>query len=283
MAAAILISACALYLAGQSQNPNGNGAAVQRPAPSGGSAQASHSRNSVPEAAVRGKALFTANCAFCHGANAKGGESGPDLIRSLVVLDDDKGELIGAVVLNGRVQQGMPKFNFSADQVSDIAAYLHNEIKSTAAFNSYQTLNIVVGDAKAGEAYFNGAGKCSQCHSTTGDLAHIGTRYAPDDLQQKFITPRGEGGVRSRSQSDRSAIQAKVTLPSGEIYEGHLVQIDDFSLTVVDAYGARRSFARDGNSPHVELNDPLREHAELLKRYTDSDIHNLTAFLVTLK
>ncbi len=237
----------------------------------------------MPEAAVRGKTLFTANCAFCHGANAKGGESGPDLFLSLVVLVVVKGELIGAVVLNGRVEQGMPKFNFSADQVSDIAAFLHNQIKSTAAFNSYQTLNIVVGDAKAGEAYFNGTGKCSQCHSTTGDLAHIGTRYAPDDLQQKFITPRGEGGARGRSQSDRSAIHAKVTLSSGEIYEGHLVQIDDFNLTLVDANGARRSFARDGDKVHVELNDPLREHAELLKRYTDSDIHNLTAYLVTIK
>jgi cytochrome c oxidase cbb3-type subunit 3 len=278
-----VISGCALYLAGQSQTPNGNGAGVQETAPSRANAQASNSPKPVPAAAVRGKTLFTANCAFCHGASAKGGEGGPDLIRSLVVLDDDKGELIGAVVLNGRVERGMPKFDFSADQISDLAGFLHNLIRSTAAFNSYQTLNIVVGDAKAGEAYFNGAGKCSQCHSITGDLAHIGTRYAPDDLQQKFIMPRGEGGARARAQSDRSAIRAKVTLPSGEIYEGHLMQIDDFNLTLVDANGARRTFARDGNTPHVELNDPLREHGELLKRYTDSDIHNLTAFLVTLK
>jgi cytochrome c oxidase cbb3-type subunit 3 len=247
------------------------------------SAPATHPGKPTPAAVERGKALFSTSCAFCHGATGKGGESGPDLIRSLVVLDDDHGERIGPVVLNGRPERGMPKFPFSQDQVSDIAAFLHHQIQATAAFGSYKVLNILVGNPKAGEAYFNGAGTCSKCHSVTGDLAHIGSKYAPADLQQLFLMPRGQGGSHVRSQSDRAAIQATVTLPSGETFAGRLAQIDDFRLTVIDTRGESRTFSRDGDTPHVELNDPLRQHAALLSKYTDSDIHNLTAYLVTLK
>jgi cytochrome c oxidase cbb3-type subunit 3 len=95
--------------------------------------------------------------------------------------------------------------------------------------------------------------------------------------------PRSETGARGRSQADAAAVQAKVTLPSGETAQGSVVEIDDFNLTLVDAKGERRSFPRDGDMPHVELHDPLREHTDLLRRYTDTDIHNLTAYLVTLK
>jgi cytochrome c oxidase cbb3-type subunit III len=272
-----------LHLSGQSQTTKMDSMAVQAGTPARESAQARGPAKPDPAAVERGKALFTANCAFCHGANANGGEGGPDLIRSLVVLDDDKGERIGAVVLKGRPERGMPKFSFSSEQMSDLVAFLHNQIQATAAFNSYQVLNIVVGDPKAGEAYFNGAGKCSGCHSVTGDLSHIGSKYTPVDLQQKFIMPRSEEGSRGHSQTEGSAIQARVTLPSGETYEGRLVAIDDFRLTLIDAKGERRSFSRDGDTPHVELKDPLQQHTELLSKYTDSDIHNLTAYLVTLK
>jgi cytochrome c oxidase cbb3-type subunit 3 len=283
LASVILLAVCALQVAGQSQTTTARGATAQGVAATGTPTPAGRPKKPDPAAVERGKTLFASNCSFCHGANAKGGEGGPDLIRSLVVLDDENGESIGAVVLNGRVDRGMPKFALSTDQIRDLVTFLHNQIQATAAFNSYQILNIVVGDAKAGEAYFNGAGKCSTCHSATGDLAHIGSKFAPADLQQKFIMPRGEGGFRVRSQSERAAIQAKVTLPSGEIVEGHVIAIDDFKLTVIDAKGERRTFSRDGDTPHVELNDPLREHAALLRKYTDTDIHNLTAYLVTLK
>ena len=270
---------CALHLAGQNQAPKGSGT----PAASARSAQANPSKKPDPASVERGKALFSSNCGFCHGAHAKGGETGPDLIRSLIVLDDDRGELIGAAVSNGRPERGMPKFVFSNDQLSDLVIFLHNQVQAAAAFTSYQVVNIVLGDAKAGKAYFNGPGGCSSCHSVTGDLAHIGSKYAPVDLQQRFIMPRGEAGPRGRSQSDSSAIEARITLPSGESYEGRLTAIDDFTLTMIDAKGERRSFPRDGETPRVELKDPLREHIDLISKYTDSDIHNLTAYLVTLK
>jgi cytochrome c oxidase cbb3-type subunit 3 len=277
-----LTAVCSLGLAGQNPASQVDGRAIETPATSAVD-QPGLSQEAASSAIEQGKALFVSNCAFCHGANAKGGETGPDLIRSLVVLDDDKGERIGAVVLNGRIERGMPKFSFSSEQISKLAAFLHSQIQATAAFNSYQILNIVVGDVKAGETYFNGSGRCAECHSATGDLAHVGSKYTPADLQQKFIMPRSEGEQRESLQPDRSAIKAKITLSSGEIYEGNLLEIDDFKVTVIDAKGKHRTFARDADTLHVELNDPLQEHAKLLSEYTDFEIHNLTAYLVSLK
>jgi cytochrome c oxidase cbb3-type subunit 3 len=230
-----------------------------------------------------GKKTFSANCAFCHGSNAKGGESGPDLLRSVVVLHDENGESIGKVILNGRPEKGMPKFSFSPEQIASVAAFLHDSVRAAANRGSYTILNIVVGDPKAGEAYFNGAGKCSGCHSATGDLAHIGSKLQPVELQQKIVMPR-EGRAASRApQPEGTAITATVTLPSGEVVKGRLGRVDDFSVSLIDANGDYRSFTRDGDSPKVELHDPLEAHTELLSKYTDSDIHNLTAYLLTLK
>lgn len=233
--------------------------------------------------AERGQALFAMKCSFCHGATARGGETGPDLIRSVIVLDDEKGEKIGAVVLTGRPERGMPKFELSADQISDLVTFLHREVKAATAFQSYKVLNIVTGDAGAGKTYFYGAGQCSRCHSITGDLAHIGSKYSPEDLQQKFIMPRDELSSGNHPQDPRSAIRAKVSLPSGEMVTGQLAAIDDFRIVLMDEKGERRSFVRNGDAPPIELRDPLQQHVKLLKQYTDSDIHNLTAWLVTLK
>lgn len=234
---------------------------------------------------ANGKKTFSANCAFCHGSNAKGGESGPDLLRSVVVLHDENGEGIAPVVLNGRPDKGMPKFNLSSAQIAEIAAFLHDRVRAAAMRGTYEILNIVVGDSKAGEVYFNGAGKCGGCHSVTGDLAHIGSKYDAVTVQQKIVMPR-EGrssGRRAQAAPDTSPITATVTLPSGETVSGRLEHIDDFSVSLIDAAEDHRSFSRDGDIPKVDLHDPLEGHTELLKKYTDSDIHNLTAYLLTLK
>jgi mono/diheme cytochrome c family protein len=238
-----------------------------------------------PAVLENGKKTFSANCAFCHGSNAKGGETGPDLLRSLVVLHDENGEGIAPVVLNGRPDKGMPKFNFSNAQISEIAAFLHDRVRAAAMRGTYQILNILVGNPKAGEAYFNGPGKCTSCHSVTGDLAHIGSKYDAVTVQQKILMPR-EGrsyGRRTEAAPGTAPITATVTLPSGETVSGRLEHIDDFAVTLIDGAGDRRSFSRDGEAPKVELHDPLEAHIDLLKKYSDSDIHDLTAYLMTLK
>jgi mono/diheme cytochrome c family protein len=237
-----------------------------------------------PAAVERGQKVYQSNCSFCHGANAKGGEGGPDLLRSVLVLHDKNGDKIGPVIHNGRPDKGMPKFNLADAQITEISTFLHDRVKAAALRGTYQILNIVTGDAKAGQAYFEGAGKCNTCHSATGDLAHIGSKYEPVEVQQHIVMPReGRRGRRESAKPDAIPVMVTVTLPSGQSYKGQLDRIDDFSVALRDANGEYHSFTRRGDEPKVQVEDPLKAHTEMLAKYTDADIHNLTAYLVTLK
>jgi cytochrome c oxidase cbb3-type subunit 3 len=235
-----------------------------------------------PEAVNRGAKLFAVNCAGCHGATAKGGPGAPDLIRSVLVLDDEKGILIAPVLREGRPDQGMPKPNLTEAQISDIVAWLHVQTYAADHRTTYTFLDVVTGDPKKGQAYFNSTGKCNTCHSVTGDLKGIGKKYEPFALQSKWLQPRSASGA-TPADSPRSAIKVTVTLPSGESVSGTLDHIDDFNVSLYDASGDYHSFARNGASPKVEMHDPLKAHRDLLAQYKDTDIHNVTAFLVTLK
>ena len=228
----------------------------------------------------RGKQNFGSTCGFCHGASGKGGEKGPDLLRSVLVLDDEGGKSIGPVVLKGRPERGMPRFPFTAEQVTDIANFLHNSIEATKDRDNYKILNIVTGDPKAGEAYFKGSGKCASCHSVDGDLKNIGTKYDPIKLQSKMVQPDDNWTEGAKKVS---AMGVTVTSPSGESFSGTPIYIDDFTVSLRQADGTYRSFARHNDSPHVEIKNKLQAHLDQLMHYTDADIHNLTAFLVTLK
>jgi cytochrome c oxidase cbb3-type subunit 3 len=233
-----------------------------------------------PGAIARGKQLYSANCAFCHGSDARGGEVGPNLLRSPIVLNDQKGEVLAAVVSNGRPEKGMPKFNMSLEQIADIAAFVHGiDIGDDSAFNEK---SILVGNPAAGKAYFNGKGRCTSCHSVTGDLAGIGSRFGPKSLQDRIATGGSTGmlGTRLSSASPRTA---RVSLPGASTVEGRIVSIDDFAIVITEADGGRRTFPRDGDVPKVEVHDPLQAHADLMKAGRDDDIHNLTAYLATLK
>jgi len=239
------------------------------------------------QAAVdRGQQMFVAQCGFCHGSNATGGQSGPDLIRSVLVMDDEDGKELSEFLKIGRPEKGMPRFDLSQEQTKDIAAFLHQRITAAANRGGYKILNILVGDAKAGEAYFNGTGKCNTCHSPTGDLQGIGAKYDPVTLQGRIVMPRGRGG-RGRgaggAPSPSSLPTATVTQPSGQSFSGLLLRITDFDVVLRDADGMTRSFTRDGDKPKVEVKDPLQAHVDLLAIWKDSDIHNMTAYLVTLK
>ncbi|MGA3190409.1 MAG: c-type cytochrome [Bryobacteraceae bacterium] len=234
---------------------------------------------SDPAMVERGRALYGVNCQFCHGSDARGGEGGPNLIRAEIVLKDQNGELIAPVVQNGRIDQGMPKFPMTNAQVADIAAFIHSFRVAGYDNSRMKPPTILVGDRAAGEAYFKT--KCASCHSVTGDLKGIGARFAenPRALQQNFVMPgggRGQGGANLQTT-------VTVTLGSGQKVEGRLVRVDDFLVTLADSDGTQHTFRRDGDKPHVEIHDPLQPHKDLLGVYSDKDIHNLTAYLVTVK
>ena len=172
-----------------------------------------------PASVARGKTTFVSTCGFCHGSNATGGEKGPDLLRSVLVLDDEGGKNIATVVLKGRPEKGMPRFPLTPAQITDIANFLHNSIESTKDRDNYKILNIVTGDPKAGEAYFNGKGRCNSCHSVTGDLKGVASKYEPVTLQGKFLQPNFTWTEGTPPQTV-TAISVTVTLPSGESYTG---------------------------------------------------------------
>ena len=91
-------------------------------------------------------------------------------------MNDKNGELIATVVQNGRPDKGMPKFDLSLEEIASIAAFIHSMPVGGRA-ETTGAVDPLVGDAKAGEAYFNGPGKCASCHSVSGDLTGIGAKY----------------------------------------------------------------------------------------------------------
>jgi cytochrome c oxidase cbb3-type subunit 3 len=235
-----------------------------------------------PAVVARGRQIFSANCSFCHGSDARGGEGGPNLIRSQLVMDDNDGELIATVVQNGRPDKGMPKFDLSLPEIATIATFLHSfPVGGRAATTGM--VDPLVGDAKAGEAFFNGPGKCASCHSVTGDLAGIGAKYTDVRALQGAMLSGGRAGRGEPSASPKNSKTVTVTLSSGQTVEGKLDQIDDFIVSLTDADGNYHSYTRHGDSPKVIVKDPLQPHLDMLRTFKDDDIHNLTAYLVTLK
>ncbi len=221
-----------------------------------------------------GKSQFKSSCGFCHGEDATGNRA-PDLVRSSIVNHDQDGNLLGPVIRNGRNDKGMPGFStLKQTEIADIIAFLHyradQAAHSASVPSDYPVAKLLTGNAGEGKAYFNGPGGCTGCHSVTGDLAHVASKYSAIDLQQHIVYPPG----RPR----RSAI---VTLQDGSKFEGRIVQDDEFTIGIIAQDGWYRSWPRA--SVTVEVHDPLQTHRELTAKYTNADLHNLFAYLVTFK
>ena len=242
-----------------------------------------------PVQIARGKSLYAVNCVSCHGVDLRGGDlGGPNLLRSQVALSDQNGELILPIIQGSRQDGGMPAIPISPEDGLAVAAYIRSVVETIGSQGKPPSVGkapptILVGDATAGQAYF--AAKCASCHSPTGDLQGIAARIAdPRALQTMWVA----GGARrfrraAAGAPSRRTVTVTVTLPSGERVEGPLIRIDDFLVTVGLPDGTGRTIRREGDAPKVEIHDPMKPHFDLLSQYTDSDIHNLTAYLLTIK
>ncbi len=308
LVAALLLTA-SYTLAAQGRGGQGRGGGAADPQGQGrgrGNSFPQQQRQLADEATLaKGKGLYETTCAPCHGADLRGGQlGGPNLLRSQLVLLDKAGEAIGEVIKAGRpnpAQAGatpMPALSLPPDQVTAIAEYIH----SVAAQGGRQGRppvddtvpadRVLVGDATAGQAYFQAT--CSSCHSVTGDLKGIASRAGDArELQNLWVSGGGGGrgggggggrggGGRGRGASDRATV--KVTPSSGPAVEGRLLRIDDFTVAVGLTDGTRRTIVRNSaTDPKVEVNDPGEAHKRIVMALTDRDMHNVTAFLWTIK
>jgi cytochrome c oxidase cbb3-type subunit 3 len=226
----------------------------------------------------QGAALFRQDCSFCHGRDATGGETGPDLTRSKLVAADVSGEKIAAVVRNGRPDKGMPPFDRTDQQIASLVAFMHTQRERALAHGGRRGAggrkgvdpeDLQTGNATAGKKYFDGTGGCTACHSPTGDLAGIASRYQGLELEERMLYPRH---AKSR---------VTVTLPSGQEISGTLAYLDEFTVGLKNPNGVYQSWrTRDVN---YKVNAAVEAHADLFSRYTDDDVHNLMAYLQTLK
>lgn len=224
-----------------------------------------------------GEQRFTSQCGFCHGRDAAGGEGGPDLTRSVLVAEDTRGDRIGPLLRVGRPSQGMPSFNLTDADRDAIVAFIHNQKTKFEAFGggrrSVDAASLATGDAGAGRRYFNGAGGCSGCHSPAGDLAGIATRYQGLVLLQRMLYPTG------RPAPARPKIT--LTLTSGQTIVAPLISEDEFTVVILDSAGARQTYEK--STVKFKIDDPMSAHFDQLGKYTDNDMHNVFAYLDTLK
>jgi cytochrome c oxidase cbb3-type subunit 3 len=273
-------------LFGQAANPtsqeNTNGAVKSSRDPNQSPAALPRPKAATPQAypgeqIQAGEQRFAAQCGFCHGRDAAGGESGPDLTRSELVAQDKRGDKIGPLLRAGRPDAGMPSFQIQEPELNSIVAFVHNQMDKFAALGggrrSVEPSDLATGNAADGRAYFNGAGGCSACHSVTGDLAGVATRYIGLTLLQRILYPSGRPAPKPP--------KAVFTLASGQTVVAPLTAEDEFTVTVLDPLGAPQTYQR--SAVKVKIDNPLSAHFLQLGRYTDASMHNVFAFLDTLK
>ena len=234
-----------------------------------------------PEQIRAGETRFVSQCGFCHGRDAGGGESGPDLIRSTLVAEDVRGDKIAPVIRQGRPDKGMPGSNLSDADIAAMVAFIHDaKVKAESAGGGRRAVDVEdlqTGNAEAGRRYFNGAGGCAKCHSLTGDFAKVGSRYEGLALLQRLLYPgsgRGSGPAPAKPT-------ATVTTSAGQVIKGSVAYHDEFTITLTDASGFTRSWPI--KQVRVAIDNPLQAHVEQLSRYTDEDMHDVFAYLQSLK
>ena len=232
----------------------------------------------APELIAAGRTRFAANCGFCHGPEATGGSGGADLTRSPLVAADERGNRIGTLVRAGRAEAGMPAFPTLAESdLAAIVAFIHDQKTkaetATGGRRSVDVGDLQTGNARAGRRYFESA--CKRCHSATGDLAGVASRIEGLALLRRMLYPGGQPGAPARRPT------AVVTTRDGESVTGEVASRDEFTIAVIEAGGRYRSWPVD--RVKVTISDPLQAHVDQLARYTDATMHDVLAYLHTLR
>ena len=233
-----------------------------------------------PAVIERGKAAYGKYCAQCHSADLRGTEANPNLLRSQDALIDKHGEQLVPIMRGESPDFPGHKTEISQDDALAVSAYIRTILaqigsQGRAPGDESRQPNILVGNAERGKQYF--AKTCASCHSPTGDLSGFATRVSNPNLMQAAWLRGTYLGAK--------IVPATVTVtePGKPPVTGILIHVDDFLVTLQMENGTLVTFRRNLDTPQVVVHDPLEGHRTLLPRYTDDDIHDVTAYLVTFK
>ena len=262
-----------------------SGAAAVRPPSTQSPASKARPKSATPQnysadQVREGEVRFGSQCGFCHGKDAAGGETGPDLTRAELVAQDSQGDKLAPVIRAGRPNAGMPAFpSLTQGELNAIVAFLHTQMDKFAELGggrrSVEPSDLATGNAAAGRAYFEGAGKCASCHSPTGDLAGIGKKYQGLNLLRRILYPTGQGPAAADREERPS--RCPPARPSSRPSSPRTTS----ASPLLDPLGARQTYQR--SAVKVKVDDPLAAHFDQLGKYTDADMHNVYAYLETLK
>lgn len=240
-----------------------------------------------PDVVVRGKSLYEANCASCHASDLRGGPKGTNLLRSGIALQDKHGELVGEAI----AKHTPPLTLVEADSVA-IAEYIHSVHATMGGQGSPPgrnptgiELNVLVGDAKAGEAAFGSL--CASCHSVTGDLKGIASKFEDARaLQNGWVAGSTQAFGGGRGAGGGAGNPVTLTMADGSKLEGTLIRKDDFLVVFTLPDGTRQSIARNNGIPKVDVKDPKEAHKKMVLQLDDPQnkkMHDITAYLSTIK
>jgi len=225
----------------------------------------------TPSDVENGARLYRVNCSACHGPNGDS-QPGVDLGHGKfkrATADEE----IAAIITRGIPGTAMPPGNFSESQALTIVAYL----RSLAASSNVAA---TAGDPVRGKQIFETKGQCLDCHrvrsqgSRVGpDLTDIGMLRRTADLQKALLDP----GVDSVSANRYYRVVTK----DGQTVTGRILNIDTFSVQLIDTSENLRSF---------KIAD-LREHAFVMQspmpsykdKLTPAEIADLVGYLTSLK
>jgi cytochrome c oxidase cbb3-type subunit III len=243
-----------------------------------------------PDVLARGKGLYETNCASCHAVDLRGTADGrnPNLLRSGTALSDRQGEQIGAAIA-----KHVPPITLVKADSDAIAEYIHSIHATMGGQGSPPgrnptnvELNVLVGDPAAGQAVF--AAACAACHSLTGDLKGIGSKYSDARaLQNAWVAGSsgrfgGGGGGRGGGGAGNPVT---VTLADGSKLQGTLVRKDDWLVILNLPDGTRKSMARTP-AMKIEVTDRSDAHKKMVLELddpTNKKMHDVTAYLWSIK
>ena len=232
-------------------------------------------------AVAHGKQVYDAKCASCHAADLRGAlPDGVNVLRSQPGLTDHGGDHLIPIMMGEDPEFTSHSILTNKQDASDVAAYMRSIYAQIGSQgrppgDALKQPNILVGDAGKGQAYFQA--NCAKCHSAEGDLKGIGTKVAaPKMLQSTWL--RGQ-----RFGVSVPPTTVSITQVGKPAIDGSLIHIDDFLVTLKMQDGSVKTITRDGAVPKVVVKDPLEAHRTMLPKIKDTDIHDVTAYLVTLK